>query len=160
MSFKSMERMKKLSNLKEYLKNNIDNLGVKWVAHLSLFLGAPEIARILWFNEMFLKVKDIPGIVVEFGSQFGASFNIFQMLKIIHEPWNPSRKLVSFTTFNKGLTNVNKKDGSMVEEGDYGVPQDWKEIFETILEINTTQSPVEPNYKIIEGDVSKLYPNI
>ena len=53
MSFKSMERMKKLSNLKEYLKNNIDNLGVKWVAHLSLFLGAPEIARILWFNEMF-----------------------------------------------------------------------------------------------------------
>ena len=46
----------------------------------------------------------------------------------------------------------------MVEEGDYGVPQDWKEIFETILEINTTQSPVEPNYKIIEGDVSKTLP--
>ena len=123
-----------------------------------MFLGAPEIARILWFNEMFLKVKDIPGIIVEFGSQFGTSFNIFQMLKIIHEPWNPSRKLVSFTTFNKGLTNVNKKDGSMVEEGDYGVPQDWKEIFETILEINTTQSPVEPNYEIIEGDVSKTLP--
>ena len=151
-------RVENLSKLKKIFENNIDNLGDRWATHLGLFLGSSELARILWLNEIYKKNLEIPGNVIEFGSQYGASFNLFNMLRIIYEPWNVGRSLYSFTTFEDGFVDVDEKDGEMVDLGDYAVTKNWKKILESILKINSKPSPVGDLYNLIEGDVSKTFP--
>jgi len=147
-----------LLKLKNILNDNINNLGNRWTSHLGLFLGSSELARILWLNEIYKLNINVPGSIIEFGSQYGASFNIFNMLRMIYEPWNSSRHLYSFTTFEQGFVDVNTKDGEMVSIGDYGVSENWKTTLESILEINSQPSPVGNLYNIIEGDVSITLP--
>ena len=136
------------------LIKNIENFGNRWDMHLPLFLTAPSLARLLWFNEIYKKTIKVSGNVIEFGTQWGASFNTLIMLRLIYEPWNDSKKLYSFSNFGQGLSNVTSADGSEVNEGDYATINDWKPILESILSNNSANRPdTRCNiFEIIEGD--------
>lgn len=152
------EKSKTLQEVKKLLIDNIDFLGPRWSTHLPLFLGSSEIARILWLNHVYQLTINIPGCIIEFGSQFGASFNLLNMFRLIYEPWNVSRRVISLSTFEEGFVDVDEKDGSMVELGDYAVEANWKKTINKILNLNTKQSPIGDVHDIIEGDVSKTLP--
>ncbi len=145
--------------IKEIIFSNIDRMGPRWISHFPVFLQTPQIARILWLNEVYTKALEVPGNFIEFGSQWGASLNSFVMFKMIYEPWNIGREVIGFSTFDKGFVSVEKKDGDFVKKGDYAVKKDWEEILNEIIEINTFLSPIgsKNNYKIIEGDVSVTF---
>jgi hypothetical protein len=134
-------------------------MGVTWRIHLPVFFGPGELARILWFDFLVRKVIEIPGIVVEFGSQYGASFSTLHNLFQIHDAWNISRRLVSFSTFDEGFVDVkNKQDGSLAAAGDYATIPGWKSNLENILGINSMNSPVnKKNFEIHEGDASLTF---
>src|SRR6185437_11043244 len=109
------------SKLRTLLKENIESMGPKWDIHLPVFLSPPSLARILWLDTVYRKAIEVPGCLVEFGSQWGASLNVFFLLKQIHEPWNAGRKIISCSTFAEGFKAVDPKDGSEVAAGDYSV---------------------------------------
>lgn len=144
--------------LRSILSNNIDKLGPKWDVHLPVFLTAPSLARILWCDNVYRKSLDVPGVFVEFGSQWGASLNLFMLLKLIYEPWNVSRKIVSFTLFD-GFPSVDQNDGGLVVGGDYSTISNWSEELTKILEVHADKSPLgaKNNYEIVIGDASKTF---
>jgi|688.fasta_scaffold83279_4 hypothetical protein len=151
-------RDQKLQELKTLFLKNFDALGPRWTSVLPLFMNSSDFARILWLNEVYIKNISVPGCILEFGSQFGASFNTLNMLKLIYEPWNVSRRIISLTTFEEGFIDVEDKDGEMVELGDYAVAENWKQVLESILSINTDSSLTSTVHEIVQGDVSLTLP--
>lgn len=138
------------------LAENITKFGSKWDVHLPVFLTPPSLARVMWLDEVYRLALDVPGNLVEFGSQFGASFGTFLNLKLIHEPWNASRKILSFSTFDEGFVSIDKKDGDDIGMGDYGTHSSWLESLQQLLLIHERKSPLGEgaNYKIFPGDAS------
>lgn len=154
----TISKSNELIRLKKLLSENINHLGLKWRTHLPVFLGPSEIARILWFDHVIKQIVNIPGIVVEFGSQFGASLSVLNNLIQIYDPWNASRKCYSFSTFEEGFVNVEPlMDGQLVVEGDYAALEGWQNILEDILYVNSLNSPVGINFKLFPGDACKTF---
>ena len=148
-----------LEEVRSLLNNNLKLMSSKWRTHLPLFLGPSEIARVLWLNDLLQKVIEVPGVIVEFGSQFGASLSTLINLVQIHDTWNASRKIYSFSTFEDGFVNVvTNKDGLLVENGDYAVPNGWCKTLETILGVNSKNSPIGNQFQVIEGDATITFP--
>lgn len=146
--------------LKTLLRDSLPGFGRKWDNHLPVFLTAPSLARLLWLNEVYRLALDVPGRVLEFGSQWGASLNVLMLLKLIHEPWNVSRPILSFSTFSEGFVSVDAKDAADSRPGDYAVAEGWKVQLEQILALHAARSPVgaERNFGIVEGDVRETFP--
>lgn len=146
--------------LRELLLGNLMKFGRKWDTHLPVFMTAPSLARVLWLNEVYRLAINVPGRVLEFGSQWGASLNILMLLKMIHEPWNASRPILSFSTFSKGFVSVSAEDGTDAKQGDYAVADGWQAQFAKILETHAARSPIgaTQNFGIFEGDVRETFP--
>ena len=78
-------------------------------------------------NKVLKKIIDKAGIIIECGVHYGASLSILSNLRGIYEPYNFSRKIVGFDTF-EGFVGSNKlKDGDLADEGDYSVFKGWHE---------------------------------
>jgi hypothetical protein len=145
--------------LKQVLLQNLDQMGPKWDTHLPVFLSAPALARMLWQDLVYRKAIEVPGCLVEFGSQWGASLNVFLLLKQIHEPWNAGRRIISLSIFDEGFKSVDPKNGSRVAVGDYRVATKWEENLRHILKSHSLRSPLAPdqNFEVVPGDACKTF---
>jgi hypothetical protein len=134
--------------------------GMRWDVHLPVFLTPVSLARIFWLDAVYQKAIDVPGQIVEFGSQWGASLNTFLLLKMIREPWNIGRIINSFSTFSDGFVSINEKDGNAVRMNDSAVSQGWEERLRAILESHAARSPIgaSNNFKVISGDATVTFP--
>jgi hypothetical protein len=145
--------------LKSLLLESVPRMGAKWDIHLPTFLTAPSLARLLWLDTVYRKALEVPGCLVEFGSQWGASLNAFLLLKQIHEPWNAGRKVFSFSTFGEGFKSADAQDGAAVKVGDYGVAESWEVKLRDILRSHAARSPLGPeaNFEVIPGDARETF---
>ena len=146
--------------IRQLMLQIIPDMGRKWDVHVPAFLTPASLARVLWLNTVYEKSIDVPGNVVEFGSQWGASLNVFLLLKLIHEPWNAGRRILSFSTFSEGFVSVKPEDGLTAQLGDYAVAGGWKESLESLLLAHAARSPIgaKSNFGIFEGDVCATFP--
>lgn len=151
---RSAEQLNAGDELRGVLLDVLPQLGEKWDVHLPLFTTAPALARQLWLNSLYEQLLPVPGIIVEFGCQWGASLNTFAMLKLIHEPWNISRKIVGFSYFEEGFVATNPEDGEHVVKGGYAVQDGWGRRLSQILRAHCASSPIgaERNYGVVQGD--------
>jgi hypothetical protein len=158
-SARSDDDLKTSAQLKEALGTSLMNMGLKWDVHLPVFLTAPSLARLLWLDTVYRKSIDRAGCLVEFGSQWGASLNTFLLLKQIYEPWNSSRRIISFSTFAEGFKSADTQDGSTVAVGDYGVVANWETTLREILRSHASRSPIgaEANFEVIAGDARETF---
>jgi len=157
---RSSAEMAEGDKLKSLLLTTAPQLGPKWDVHLPVFLTAPSLARILWLDSVYRLALDVPGRCLEFGSQWGASLNLLLMLKMIHEPWNAGREIISFSTFDQGFTGVQVEDGGTVAVGDYAVNTGWRDTLHDLLATHAQRSPIgaERNFSIVEGDATQTLP--
>ena len=101
-------------NAYENLRQLLDGFSApqsEYLANLGLFLSRPALSRILFMHELYQKVLDVHGIIVEFGVRWGQNMALFSSLRNIYEPHNYSRKLVGFDTF-EGFPSVAAQDGT------------------------------------------------
>ena len=106
---KSYRELRKLLDKSLKLSGNFWNWPI--VGHLTL----PTIQRILnlaWIYELQIKSS---GCVMEFGVHYGSSLAQLINLRSIFEPYNYSRHIYGFDTFD-GFTNVSNKDGTAKEK--------------------------------------------
>jgi len=80
------------------------------LSNLGLFLRRQSLARILFMNDLYKKIVNVPGIVVEFGVRWGQTLALFESFRGLYEPFNQGRKIVGFDTF-KGFPSIDSKDG-------------------------------------------------
>lgn len=143
--------------MRELLAARLPDLGDKWDIHLPTFLTAPALARLLWLDSVYRQIVDVPGAIVEFGSQWGASLNALAMLRMIHEPWNAGRHIASFSTFEDGFVGASRNDGRLAKSGDYATKRKWRGDLQTLLDSHTARSPVPARVEIVDGDVRKTF---
>lgn len=123
--------------------------------NLGLFISRQNLSRILFMNELYKKIIDVHGIIIEFGVRWGQNLALFQSLRGIYEPFNYNRKIVGFDTF-AGFPSIDEKDGNShaIEVGAYSVTENYEEYLKEILDYHEKESPIShiKKYEIIKGD--------
>lgn len=126
--------------------------------NLGLYINRQSLSRILFMNELYKKIVDVHGIVIEFGVRWGQNLALFESFRGMYEPFNYNRKIVGFDTF-EGFKSLDKNDGKceIISEGAYSVTENYEEYLEKILDYHESESPI-PNvkkYELIKGDATK-----
>ena len=86
--------------------------------------------------------------------------SLFQSFRGIYEPFNHSRTLIGFDTF-EGFPTVDDKDGAKVSEGGYSVTENYEAHLEGVLQAKEALSPIahKKKYKLVKGDATKTVPD-
>ena len=132
------------------------------LANLGLYLTSKNLARILFFYEIYKKVAPLHGVVMEFGTRWGQSITVLSALRGIFEPFNRIRKMVAFDTF-QGLKGVNEKDAGANDcsDGSYSVPESYQIYLEKRLTVQEGLNPMghKKKFEVVAGDVVQTLPD-
>lgn len=146
---------KLFSEYAEYFdKSPISTVGK--LQNFSKYVRRQDLSRFLAKNELFKMQLNIPGSIIECGCFQGGGTMTFAQLSAIYEPYNHTRKIISFDTFS-GFPDVSKKDkNSSLEykKGDlavyYGIEDEIKKATE-LLDNNRPISHI-PKVELVKGD--------
>jgi len=126
--------------------------------HLGLFLNRQTMARILWMHELYSKIINVPGVIMEFGVRWGQNLALFESFRGIYEPYNYTRKVIGFDTFS-GFAGVRAEDGKapIVSEGAYSVTPSYEQYLSELLDYHEQESPVShiKKYALVKGDAAQ-----
>lgn len=140
--------------LVKYLKNT-PIPDEELLSNLGLYLNRQTLSRIMFMNELYKKIVNRHGVIMEFGVRWGQNLSLFSSFRGMHEPYNYNRKIIGFDTFS-GFVGVNSKDGDLVNAGDYSVTEKYKDYLNDILKIHQDNSPIPHinKFELIEGDAT------
>ena len=74
-----------------------------------LTISRMELTRILYYNQIYQNIINKPGVIMEFGVQYGITLSTLIKLRGIYEPYNYFREIIGFDTFD-GFTNKLSSD--------------------------------------------------
>ena len=126
------------------------------LSNLGLYLNRQTLSRILFMHDLYQKVIDVHGVVMEFGVRWGQNLSLFQSFRGMYEPYNYNRKIIGFDTFS-GFPEVDDKDGDKVFAGDYGVSPNYETYLSQVLDYQESESPIphKKKYELVKGDATK-----
>lgn len=131
------------------------------LANLGLFLTRSSFGRLLFFYELYSRVLQTPGVIMEFGVRWGANMAFFNTLRSLLEPYNQSRKIIGFDTFS-GFPSVDKKDGAgkLVSKGALSVEDKYEEKLEKLLAAHEKLAPRSNvrKFELVKGDITETLP--
>jgi hypothetical protein len=131
--------------------------------HFTKYVRRHEIARLLIQYELFKKIKDVKGSIVECGVHLGGGVLAWAKIAETLEPYNFLRKIYGFDTF-EGFVSVHSKDltgsSAVAEIGRLSPGYDsLAEIKECIAEFDKTRLlKHEDKVILIKGDAMKTIP--
>lgn len=127
------------------------------IHNLGIFLRRQELSRVLFMNELYRRIIDVNGIIIEFGVRWGLGITLFQALRGIYEPYNYLRKIVGFDTF-EGFRSVDDKDGNseIVSNGSFSVTKKYEEYLGRILDCHEQESPLAHirKHELVKGNAT------
>lgn len=108
-----------------------------------LFVKRQDLTKQLFFNDLYTKIVNTHGVIMEFGVRWGQNLVTLNNLRGIHEPFNYSRKIIGFDTF-EGFAEVDKKDGdhSIIKKGAFSVTKNYEEYLASVLEYHESECPL------------------
>lgn len=128
--------------------------------NLTLFQNRIAIGDLLFLNEIYHIQMQNHGVIAEFGSRWGKNLSILTSLRSILEPYNHTRKIISFDTFT-GLLGTSREDGKdeSVQEGKFSTGIEYADTLEKILENHESRSPIPQikKHQIVVGDVRNTF---
>jgi len=128
------------------------------LSNLGLFLNRQTLSRIIFMHELYQKIINVNGVVVEFGVRWGQTLALFSSFRGMYEPFNYSRKIIGFDTFS-GFPSVSKHDGDdeIASQGAYGVTQEYEHYLDAVMSYHEFESPLNhiKKYDLIKGDATK-----
>ncbi len=131
------------------------------LANLGLFLNRQTLSRILYMHDLYQRIIDVPGVIMEFGVRWGQNLALFSSFRGMYEPYNFNRKLVGFDTFS-GFPAVRPEDGSshLAQAGGYTVTANYEEYLRRVLDYHQAESPLPhiPKYELCVGDACQTLP--
>lgn len=125
------------------------------LGHLGLFLNRQTLSRIIFMHDLYQKIIDVHGIVVEFGVRWGQNLAVFESFRGMYEPYNYSRKIVGFDTF-KGFAGLSPEDGTadIIRPHSYSVTDGYEQYLTRVLEYHEQESPLAhiKKFELVKGD--------
>lgn len=115
------------------------------------------MSRILFINDLYKKIINVHGILVEFGVRWGQNLALFESFRGIYEPFNHNRKILGFDTF-EGFPSIHEKDGKgdIISVGAYSTTEKYEEYLKKVLDYHEQESPIShiKKYQLIKGDAT------
>lgn len=144
------EFLNSLINTPIYSEELIQNLG--------LYLNRMTLSRILFMCELYKKIINVHGNILEFGVRWGQNLALFINCRGIFEPYNYNRKIIGFDTF-EGFPSISDKDSSKISEGDYNVPKRYEKYLKELLFYHESEAPIshKKKFELIKGDATKEF---
>jgi len=124
------------------------------LSNLALYLSKVEIARMIYLHEIYQKILDVPGVIMEFGVRWGQNLALFEAFRGIHEPFNTTRKIIGFDTFD-GFPAVSEHDAGAAR-GDYRITSGYEEYLESLLATREREGTLAHirKFELVSGDAS------
>jgi len=123
-----------------------------------LYMRSSVLAKILYVDELYRKIVNVPGAILEFGVWWGQNLALFESLRAIHEPYNHTRKVVGFDTFS-GYPAIRPEDGAgeVSRVGTYGVSPGYERHLTEVLDYHQRENVTGHirKYEIVKGDVTE-----
>jgi hypothetical protein len=123
--------------------------------NMGLFLSSKSLSRVLFFYEIYRKILNSHGVIMEFGVRWGQTLAILSALRGIFEPFNRHRKIIGFDTF-EGFKGVSAQDGTQakIAEGHFSVSANYEDYLAKILSIQEALNPIShlKKYELVKGD--------
>lgn len=127
------------------------------LVNLALYMRSSVVAKMLYIDELYRLIVTIPGVVIEFGAWWGTNLALFEALRAIYEPYNYTRKVIGFDTF-EGYPGISPKDGTTehAREGGYAVTPGYLEHLSQILDYHQEENVMShvKKYELVKGDAS------
>lgn len=125
------------------------------LSNLPLFLIRQDLSNILFINELYQKILKTNGVIMEFGVRWGRNLALYESLRGIYEPFNHTRKIIGFDTF-EGFGAIDTKDGAdeIIKEGSFNVTEGYEKYLERALDCLEKESPIAHKKKshIVKGN--------
>lgn len=133
----------------------IRDAGENWSMHSLAVMKRNALARVLYLDDVYRRILNVPGVICEFGVHWGATLATLTNLRALHEPYNHSRVIYGFDTFT-GFATTDAKDGSNVKPGDYASRDNQAEALDAILAYHESIAPFPEHrkYELVKGDAS------
>lgn len=130
--------------------------------NLGMYTRSSLLVKFLVMNQLYERVKSIPGALIEFGTWWGQNLVLLENLRAIHEPFNKQRVIIGFDTFS-GYTKASEHDkkSKVWVENSYSTSKGYQAYLQELLEVhegNNVLGHVRGVHKLIEGDVEKTAP--
>lgn len=144
------------------MKKKIDN---NWIINnSSLFLSRIHYSKIFAKYEIFKKILNTEGSIVECGVKEGDGLMLFAKMCSVLEPYNIKRKIIGFDTF-KGFPNIHKLDLSKNKK----FKRLYKRGYNNISTFNILKKSINdfdnmnplghvPKIELVKGDAVKTIP--
>ncbi len=119
-------------------------------------------ALLLWrrcfLHECYEKIKSIPGDIFVFGVWLGQDVVLFESLRAMLEPYNASRKIVGFDTF-EGYQGISDQDRSsdVIKPGGYTTHRSYQQYLGSLLAYHRLENMMghAVTHRLVQGMWSK-----
>jgi hypothetical protein len=126
--------------------------------NLLLFADRRALTRVLGLAELYRRIVDVPGVVMEFGVQWGRDLAAIEALRGMFEPYNHTRQIVGFDTFD-GFPEISERDGEAqaATPGAFATRVGYHDYLRQLLALQERGNPVAhvPTTAVIKGDVRR-----
>lgn len=162
------EVRKKYDDLEENHWNNLEHIikesGLPFseiMKNYPAFIRRRDLPRLLAHYDLFKKIVDLPGSIVELGVYLGAGFFTWSKLLETFVPGDRSRKVYGFDNCS-GYTEFSSEDGNPMPwvERIIGKKSANKSYIESMVELHNNDNllPGVERCKIIIGDIAETVP--
>jgi hypothetical protein len=132
------------------------------MGNLGLYIRGSALVKFLVINDLYVRIRNIPGAIVEFGSWWGQNLVLFENLRAIYEPFNKTRRIIAFDTY-EGYQHFSDQDveGETFAEGGYAVGSEYRDYLERLLsvhEANNVLGHIRDQHSLVAGDVTETAP--
>jgi len=122
------------------------------------FASKRSLARFLCRHELYKRIVDVNGVIVECGVFNGAGLFTWAQLANIYEPTNYNRKVIGFDTF-EGFPGVSDEDGGGWSPGDlHGEGREQLELSVAKFDAERHLSHI-PVVELVQGDFLQTGPD-
>jgi len=132
------------------------------LANLGLFLTSKSLSRVLFFYELYKKIVNTHGVIMEFGVRWGQSLAVLSALRGIFEPFNRHRKLIGFDTF-EGFKGMSGEDGERCKcvDGSFSVSENYEDYLDRLIGLHDATNPIShlKKYELVKGDACQTVPD-
>ena len=140
---------------------NYSGVSIDKLNNFACYVPTQEQRKFLVRYELFKKILDVHGSIVECGVQFGGGLMTFANLSEIFEPINHTRKIIGFDTF-AGFPSVSEKDNlDKAEQSRVGglCCDSYNDLYRTIQLFDSNRFLKHINkVELVKGDVKNTLP--
>jgi hypothetical protein len=130
--------------------------------NLGLFLTSKALSRVLFFYEIYRKILDTHGVIMELGVRWGQTLALMSALRGIFEPFNRHRKIIGFDTFS-GFRGLGPEDGDRCQcvDGSFSVSKGYDAYLERLLALSDSLNPIPhlKKFELVKGDALETVPD-